>query len=532
MPPLEALLVGRTLAERYRVEAVLARGGMSVVFRAVDERLGRAVALKTIALPAPAADRRAEWRERFRREAAAAARIAHVNVVQVFDFGTDPALDADYLVMELLRGRDLKQALAAGPFPIPEAVRVLREAARGLAAGHRAGFVHRDVKPANLFLVGERELEVVKILDFGIARALEVAPDDELTVAGELPHSPAYASPEQRTLGAALTPASDVFQLALVAYELCTGRKPWDAAERERVRRGERVPLPADPAWHALPPGARAMLEAAVDPDPARRPQDAAQLAAALAAPVPPASGVPFSAATRPTDDDATMLAPDVPPAAAPGDAMAPQMGNPGPAGAARIAGSGARRWLPLAVGALLVLLVAWGLRARGSRPSAESWAETAVLESEFRPLYPHAAGALLTEGGTREGPQAAAAVQRVLMDLHQAWVAGDLERHLAHYAERVRFYGRRVRPATIRRLRAETITRYPEREVTLLRQAVEFPEPGEARALVDKRWRLGGAEARWTGEALQEYRLRLEPGGWKIVGERDVEVRASERED
>ena len=154
------------------------------------------------------------------------------------------------------------------------------------------------------------------------------------------------------------------------------------------------------------------------------------------------------------------------------------------------------------------------------------------MLESEFRPLYPHAAGALLTEGGTREGPQAAAAVQRVLMDLHQAWVAGDLERHLAHYAERVRFYGRRVRPATIRRLRAETITRYPEREVTLLRQAVEFPEPGEARALVDKRWRLGGAEARWTGEALQEYRLRLEPGGWKIVGERDVEVRASERED
>ncbi|MBA2670663.1 MAG: serine/threonine protein kinase, partial [Gemmatimonadetes bacterium] len=176
---LEALLLGRSLVDRYTVEAVIGRGGMSVVYRARDTRLGRPIAVKIVSLPAQDAEQQISLRERFRREAGSAARIPpHPNVVQVYDYGTDPDLDLDFIVMELLEGRDLKAAMREGDLKDAEALRAMREAARGIAAGHRVGIVHRDVKPANIFLTGKNRLESVKILDFGIAKAQEVIEEE------------------------------------------------------------------------------------------------------------------------------------------------------------------------------------------------------------------------------------------------------------------------------------------------------------------------------------------------------------------
>ena len=194
----ESLLTGRTLADRYRIAEVIGRGGMGAVYRATDERLGREVALKVILLPAGDAHLREHARARFQREARAAGRLHHPNVVTVHDFGTDLTLGLDYLVMELLHGEDLASRLErAGPLPVDAALGMVAQAARGLAAGHRAGLVHRDVKPGNLLLTQGDEGPRVHVLDFGIAR---VEPDEgdatatEFTQAGEAPLSRARST--------------------------------------------------------------------------------------------------------------------------------------------------------------------------------------------------------------------------------------------------------------------------------------------------------------------------------------------------
>jgi hypothetical protein len=282
----EGLMVGRTLAGRYEVLEAVARGGMSVVFRGLDRTLGREVAVKVVSLAGASDTLLPNFRERFRREAASAARIQHPNVVQIFDYGTDPELELDFIVMELLQGADLKETLRAGPIPRPEALRILADAARGVAAGHRAGIVHRDVKPANVFLVGrtdrDRDVDTVKILDFGIAKPMEDDPDHQLTTIGSLPHSPAYASPEQLDPSQPLSPASDVYQLGLIGFEMLAGQRPFDEQERARVRGGEAVPLPVTDAWREVPAHVAAVIERALALGPRDRHPDAAAFVEAL----------------------------------------------------------------------------------------------------------------------------------------------------------------------------------------------------------------------------------------------------------
>jgi eukaryotic-like serine/threonine-protein kinase len=381
------------LGGRYRLLEPIAEGGMSTVFRAHDTALEREVAVKVIRYdPAVHGDLR-HMRERFRREAANAARIPpHPNVVQVHDYGTDAASDRDFIVMELLPGRDLKALLRERRLHPPEAIHILLQAARGLAAGHRVGVVHRDVKPANL-LVSERDgQQHVRILDFGIAKDLDGEPDDDLTRLGGIPHTPAYASPEQRRPGGEITPASDVYQLALLAYELLTGERAFDAAERERIARGEDVPLPVREVWSRVPAAVRALVEFALNPDPAARPPDAAAFAEDLA---------------RAAEDERTIAVPD---SGAPGVGQSPADETlpgrlPGVAVEAhpRVS-TGARRgtWIALlALTALLAFWTAW--RAAGGAaddwPGPAEWPGTEQLEETFAPLYREAAERVATDG-------------------------------------------------------------------------------------------------------------------------------------
>ena len=225
-----SLLLGRSLCDRYRVDSVIATGGMGAVCRAFDLKLERSVAVKVITAVAPDAAEAERLRQRFHREARAAARLRHPNVVTVHDFGTDPAVGIDFLVMEMLAGEDLAARMrrAAGPLAVEEAVEILREGGMGLAAGHRAGMVHRDVKPANIYLVAEPGGWEVKLLDFGIAQLRSDTggePMARLTQFGA-PHTPRYASPEQLSGRAEMGSASDVFSMALTGLEMLTGAYP------------------------------------------------------------------------------------------------------------------------------------------------------------------------------------------------------------------------------------------------------------------------------------------------------------------
>ena len=211
-----AAVAGRRLGGRYRMEALLATGGMGEVWVARDLLLDRAVAVKVLG-GALAGDGRAA--ERLRREARAAARLEHPSIARVLDLGEQDG--RPYLVMELLEGESLAARIdRAGAMAPPEAARVVAAVADALEAAHRAGVVHRDVKPGNVFLTSDGE---VKVLDFGIASA---AGEAALTT-GELLGTPAYLAPE-RVLGHPATPAADVYALGVVLYELLAGHRPFD----------------------------------------------------------------------------------------------------------------------------------------------------------------------------------------------------------------------------------------------------------------------------------------------------------------
>lgn len=540
---LEGLLIGRTLADRYLVEEVVGRGGMSVVYRARDERLGRAVAIKVIALDAHTDEERNQLRERFRREAAAAASIPpHPNVVQVYDYGTDDALNLDFIAMELLRGRDLKDELTRSALDRVTALRVVREAARGLAAGHRAGVIHRDVKPGNIFLGGDtQEIETIRVLDFGIAKAIELHPED-LTVAGQLPHSPAYASPEQLDPASQITPASDVFQLGLVAYELLAGERPFDAEERKRLLTEEVAP-PTRGAWRQIPEPVRQVIARCLRRDPAERYPQAAAFAEALAA------------AEEQPADDATLLAPlaagghDAPPPDAPisasprGADPVADAGGPSPVGRSSRAPLVRRAAI---IGGSLILAAAavWALTATGgdapglpdttTEISTDAGAlDLAALDEEFQELQLEAYRNLRESAAPMEGSEAAATVMRVIADANQSWVREELDRHISYYADRVDFYNDgNARRSEIRETRQEALETYSDRQITIERQAVEFPEPGRARALVDKSWEFSGRDGSWEGSVRQELILELIDGQWLITAENDLEVYESNRQE
>ncbi len=260
-------LVGRLLDGRYRIVTRIARGGMATVYEAVDTRLDRTVALKSMHAHLVEDE---DFVARFIREARSAARLGHPNVVAVFDQGTagDPWSPhrVVYLVMELVRGRTLRQVLRErGPLSPADALQVIEPVLAALRAAHEARIVHRDVKPENVLLADDGR---VKVADFGLARALS-ADSQHTRTTGLLLGTVSYLAPEQ-VLGNPCDARADVYAAGIVLFEMLTGTKPYEADTPIQVAYRhvhERVPAPST-RRAGIPPAVDRLVLRATDPDP------------------------------------------------------------------------------------------------------------------------------------------------------------------------------------------------------------------------------------------------------------------------
>ncbi len=273
-------LVGHTLDEKYRLEERLGIGGMGTVYRARHLLIDRPVAIKVLNQRF-VEDEAA--RTRFRREARAAGRLQHANAVTVTDFGqsTDGYV---YIVMELLEGRTLRDVLAKeAPLDPARAVSLMMQITAAVAAAHEAGIIHRDLKPANIFIVQRAEVPaVVKVLDFGIAKLAAESLDDEdpktLTQVGAMIGTPRYMSPEQCD-GIELTPASDVYSLGVILYEMLTGTVPFSGSTPLAIAMKHTTEIPRSPREFVtnIPPALEQLVLHTLEKQPQDRPADAAE---------------------------------------------------------------------------------------------------------------------------------------------------------------------------------------------------------------------------------------------------------------
>ncbi|WNM37547.1 Stk1 family PASTA domain-containing Ser/Thr kinase [Micromonospora halotolerans] len=310
-------LLGSLIDGRYRIRGRVARGGMATVYTATDERLERTVAVKIIH-PTQAPEARARMAgfvERFTDEAKTIARLTHPNVVAVYDQGSHGGLP--YLVMEYVRGRTLRDVLAERRRLNPdEALAIAEQMLAAIAAAHRAGLVHRDVKPENVLVAepptgGTASLvdSVVKVADFGLARAVEASAEEEN--GNQLMATVAYVAPELVAQGHA-DPRTDVYSAGIVLFEMLTGRVPYDGDRPVEVawQHVDRdVPAPST-LVPALPPVLDRLVARATRRDPAARPADAgALLTEVQAARDELGNGNSHTAVLRQVGDETSVLA-------------------------------------------------------------------------------------------------------------------------------------------------------------------------------------------------------------------------------
>jgi Tol biopolymer transport system component len=268
----------------YEIVASIGAGGMGEVFRARDTRLARDVALKI--LP-PALAQRPDRLRRFAQEARAAAALSHPSVVAVYDVHAEG--ETPYVVSELLEGETLRDALRRGPLPVRRAVEIAVQIASGLAAAHHKGIVHRDVKPANIFLTADGR---AKLLDFGLARVVEPGDtdgvsthlaDDPATMPGAVLGTVGYMAPEQ-VRGEGVDSRADVFALGAVCYEMFAGRRAFEGDTSVEIMaaivRSDPPELPAE----VVPPAIGRVIRRCLEKHPAQRFQSASDVAFALEA--------------------------------------------------------------------------------------------------------------------------------------------------------------------------------------------------------------------------------------------------------
>ncbi len=327
-----------TLGDRYRLEARIGSGGMAEVYRAVDTVLGRTVAVKVL-LPQFARD--ASFVERFRREAQAAARLNHPNIVATYDHGADDG--TQYIVMEFVEGRTLAEFMGSGKhLTPPQAVELAGRVCDALAAAHAQGVIHRDIKPGNIMVTRDG---TVKVMDFGIAR-MTTGPETAPQTSGVL-GTASYLSPEQAK-GLPVDARSDIYSLGAVLFEMLAGRPPFvgDTPVAVAYKQVNEPPEPPSRFNADVAPSLDAVIMRALSKNPASRYQTAAEFQADLervrrgqaveATPLMPAGADATQVISRPSS---TQVLPPVeePP------------------------GSGRKVWLGVLIGVVIVAILAGG---------------------------------------------------------------------------------------------------------------------------------------------------------------------------
>ena len=269
--------VGVTLSDRYRLERLIATGGMGQVWEGKDTRLGRQVAVKVLKAEFSSDP---EFAERFRAEARTVAMLNHSGIASVYDYDEVDLADSGrtaYLVMELVNGEPLNSVIKrTGRLSLRHALDMLEQTGRALQVAHNAGLVHRDVKPGNIMITPTGQ---VKLTDFGIAKAVDAAP---VTQTGMVMGTAQYIAPEQ-ALGRDATAASDVYSLGVVGYESVSGRRPFtgDGALTVAMKHIKEQPAPLPPD---LPPNVRELIEITLQKEPSQRYRTGGAFADAVAA--------------------------------------------------------------------------------------------------------------------------------------------------------------------------------------------------------------------------------------------------------
>jgi eukaryotic-like serine/threonine-protein kinase len=401
---MEPIAAGSVIGARYRVVAPIGEGSMGSVYRVEDVETREVLALKLLH-----ADlcRHPEIIARFEREAIAAARIEHPNVVHATDFGCS-ADGSFFLVLELVVGRDLRDELAAGPMEPSRAIAIMQGVAAGIRAAHEKGVIHRDLKPENIMLVEhEGQRDFVKLLDFGIARLEAANPQagmQPLTIVGQPLGTPEYMSPEQ-VLGKPVDARSDLYSLGVIFFELLTGACPFDGNVAKLLQQhltSEPPVLP--PTVTAKNPHLARTVRMLLAKDPKNRFQSAAELAEALnAIAARPARGAP--AAPTPSQGESRTLA---------SLAMRASLAKKRLVGivssdAARSSGSRRRGLAAVVVGAavLLVILVAAATRHRDVPTPPTTPDPGPTVRADAKRVEPPA------PSGTGEAPKGGASKQR-----------------------------------------------------------------------------------------------------------------------
>ena len=390
--------VGVTLSGRYRLQRLIATGGMGQVWEAVDSRLGRRVAVKVLKAEF---SQDSEFIERFRVEARTTAMLNHPGIASVHDYG-ETQMDGEgrtaYLVMELVNGEPLNSVLKrTGRLSLRHTLDMLEQTGRALQVAHAAGLVHRDVKPGNILITPTGQ---VKITDFGIAKAVDAAP---VTQTGMVMGTAQYIAPEQ-ALGHDATPSSDVYALGVVGYEAISGKRPFtgDGALTVAMKHIKEPPppLPSD-----LPPNVRELIEITLVKNPGMRYRSGGPFADAVAAvragrrpPRPTASGSPGRATPAAIPSGQTTRAAAVTPARR----ARPTTGGHRTQPPRRTFSSGQRAllWAAGVLGALAIIIAV--LIVINSRAENEQPPPPTVTESQPPPAPPPPAK---TPSGLAPGP-------------------------------------------------------------------------------------------------------------------------------
>jgi serine/threonine protein kinase len=272
----------RMIADKYRLDRLLGRGGMGAVYEGTHVDLERPVAIKLL-LPDFTAD--VEALERFRREARAAARLNHPNVADTYDYGSLPEGGA-YIVMELIAGETLRERLdAAGQLPFGEAIQIARQVTSGVEAAHRSGITHRDLKPSNIILTRDHDGRMLaKVVDFSVAKLKEgTTSGAALTATGSLIGTPRYMAPEQ-CADNKTDARSDIYSLGVILYEMLAGRAPFEGPTTTAIaiKHIQEPPPPVEKFRPDTPEALRSLIEQSLAKSPSGRPQTAQEFAAKL----------------------------------------------------------------------------------------------------------------------------------------------------------------------------------------------------------------------------------------------------------